>query len=94
MNISTLTENLPFVAVVVGVLLLLWSKRNKLFGFFAKFLPNFKKNKTMSPTKRFETYYALRQWCDCCDWEDFQEAVKALDEKVLPTLVIDAPVPD
>ncbi len=94
MNFSTLTENLPFVAVVVGALLFIWSQRSKITSFVAKLWPTIKKSKSMTPTKRFETFYALRTWCDCCSYDEFQEAVKALDEKVLPTLVIDPPVPD
>lgn len=91
MNLSVLTDNLPFVAVAIGALLLAWSQRKKILGSITGILPTPKANKRMSPTKRFETFYALRQWCDCCAYDDFQEAVKALDEKVLPTLVIDVP---
>ncbi len=91
MQLTELKEYLPVLVLVAGVLLFVWTKRSNVMNFLKKLWPQSKLPSSMSPEKRFTTFYALRQWCDCCAYEEFQEAVKALDEKVLPIIVMDAP---
>ena len=84
MNPSLLTDNLPFIAVVIGALLLAWSQRSKFLSWIAKLKPKSKLAVNMSPAKRFDTFYALRCWCE---GENHIGAVKVLDEVVLPAIV-------
>jgi hypothetical protein len=84
MNFSDLTEKLPFIALAIGALLLLWGQRSKLTAWIPKL--NFK-SESMSPTKRFEKFYALRSWCDKAG---HTFAVEALDDVVLGAIVCDS----
>ncbi len=81
MNFSDLTDKLPFIAVAIGALLLLWVQRSKILSWIPKL--NLK-SKSMSPSKRFDTFYALRSWCKEAG---HIPAVGALDKYVLPAIV-------
>lgn len=84
MNLSIITNNLPFVALAIGVLLLVWGQRKKISSWIPKLNLMSKSSSKMSPSERFETFYALRSWC----YEDgHTEAVEALDCNVLPVIV-------
>lgn len=88
MNLSELTEKLPFLAVIAGALLLAWSQRSKITGFVANLWPSTgKTSQSMKPVKRFETFYALRSWCESAGHDT---AVKALDDHVLIAIVCDS----
>lgn len=85
MDLSLLTDKLPFFAVAAGVLLLAWGQRSKIFNFAANLWPSAeKKGGRMTPAKRFETFYALRAWCKEAG---YNSAVIALDDEVLPAIV-------
>ena len=89
MDLSLLTNNLPFVAVIAGVLLFAWSQKSKISGFFSGLASKVKKEKkspdfSLTPSERFEIFYALRSWCEVNAYDD---AVRALDDCVLPTIV-------
>lgn len=90
MDISLLTNNLPFVAVAAGGLLFAWSQKDKALKFASNLFWKIKIKKDptsakLSPTKRFEIFYALRSWC-CENNHDL--AVGALDEHVLQAIVL------
>jgi len=95
MQLEQLKEYAPFLAVAAGSLLFAWSQKAKILSCLRAVLsrlgsPVFPVKETdcreMCPSDRFKTFYSLRSWCNRwgCD-----EAVAALDEKVLPTLVMD-----
>ena len=84
MPLDQLMPYAPAAAIVAGVLMLLWSGRDRLKSLVAGLRPAPKAEPEMSPTERFATFYALRTWCD----ESGQAgAVKALDGHVLPAIV-------
>ncbi len=89
MQIEQLKEYAPFLAVIAGVLLFVWSQRTKILPYLRMVLPSFtqkpKHDCRMTPPDRFATFYALRTWCQK---QGFENAVEALDEKVLPVLVV------
>ena len=89
-NLEQLKEYAPFLAVAAGVLLFAWSQKDKVLPYLKKLWPSFtqkpKHDCRMTPPDRFATFYALRTWCDKWAYED---AVAALDEKVLPYIVTD-----
>lgn len=88
MQFEQLKEYAPFLAVIAGVLLFAWSQKTKILPYLRIVLPSFtqkpKHDCRMTPPDRFATFYALRTWCFTAG---YQEAVMALDEKVLPFIV-------
>ena len=84
MNFTELYNYIPLAAVIVGALLLAWGQRSKISGFLSGLIPKLKPSGDMTPAKRFETFYALRIWCER---ECHNEAVAALDKDVLPVIV-------
>ena len=89
MNLSLLTDNLPFVAVIAGVLLFAWSQKSKASKFILGLLAKFKGDGEpvlfkLTPAKRFEIFYALRSWCVENGYDD---AVDALNDSVLQSIV-------
>jgi hypothetical protein len=96
MPLEQLQTYLPWVAVIAGLLVLLWGQRDRLAGWLARLWPKPKidsatapaTNTTMGPAERFITLYALRTWCQEAG---HQEAVKALDSQVLPVIIQGGP---
>lgn len=87
MPLDQLTPYLPTLAIVAGVALILWEQRDRLKTLASGLMPAAKDETALSPADRFETYYALRAWCEKAG---HAVAVKALDSQVLPTLVRDS----
>ena len=87
MQLEQLKEYAPVLAVLAGVLLFAWSQRARILSYLRMILPAKKRDcREMCPGDRFKTFYSLRSWCNRWGCKD---AVIALDEKVLPTLVMD-----
>ena len=84
MPLDQLTPYLPVAAVAAGVMLVLWGQRDRLKSLVAGQRPAAEAESPMSPTDRFETFFALRTWCEKAG---YAEAVKVLDGHVLPTIV-------
>jgi len=89
MQIEQLKSYAPFLAVGLGLFLFAWSQKGKVLPYLKKLWPSFtqkpKHDCRMTPPDRFATFYALRTWCQK---QSFKEAVVALDEKVLPVIVV------
>lgn len=84
MPLDQLTPQLPIIAIAAGVVLLLWGQRDRLKALLGAFKPVATTETPLSPTDRFETFYAIRAWCEGAG---HTAAVKALDSQVLPTIV-------
>jgi len=84
MPLDQLTPYLPTIAIAAGVALILWGQRDRLKALIGGLKPAAKAETPMSPTDRFETFYALRAWCEKAG---HAAAVKVLDTQVLPTIV-------
>ena len=90
MPLELLRTYLPMAAIAAGVVVLLWGQRDRIGGLLARFRPAPQGEPGMAPSERFATLYALRTWCQEAG---HQEAVKALDGQVLPTIVQGGPKP-
>ena len=95
MQFEQLKEYAPFLAVIAGVLLFAWSQKTKILpylrmvtsGLISPVFPVKERDcREMCPGDRFKTFYSLRSWC--ARW-GYTDAVQALDEKVLPYIVMD-----
>lgn len=84
MPLDQLTAYLPFAAVTAGVVLILWGQKDRLKSLMTGLRPAPDADASMSPVERFETFHALRTWCEKAGYAG---AVKALDSQVLPTIV-------
>jgi len=84
MPLDQLTPHLPVAAVAAGVMLMLWGQRDRLKSLISGLWPVPQAETPMPPADRFETFYALRTWCEKAGHAG---AVKALDGQVLPTIV-------
>jgi len=84
MPFDQLTPYLPTIAIAAGAALFLWGQRDRLKSLVAGLKPAPKAAAPLSPTDRFETFYALRTWCEKAGHAG---AVKVLDTQVLPTIV-------
>jgi hypothetical protein len=84
MPLEQLQTYFPWAALTAGLLVLLWGQKDRLAGWLARLRPAPKSEPVMEPAERFATFYALRTWCSQAG---HQEAVKALDGQVLPTIV-------
>jgi len=84
MPLDQLTPYLPIAAIAAGVILMLWGQRDRLKSLVAGLKPAVEAETAMSPTDRFETFYALRTWCET---SGHSGAVKVLDSQILPTIV-------
>ena len=84
MSLDQLMRYAPAAVIVSGVLMLLWGQRGRLKSALAGLGPAPKAEPEMSPTDRFNTFYALRSWCKASGQAG---AVKALDSQVLPAIV-------
>ncbi len=84
MQLDQLTPHLPIAAVAAGALLMLWGQRKRLKSLFTSAKPAATSEFPMSAAGRFETFHALRTWCEGAGHVG---AVKALDGQVLPAIV-------
>ncbi len=84
MPLDQLTPYLPTIAIAAGAALILWGQRDRLKVLVSGLKPAPETEAPMSPTDRFETFYALRAWCEKAG---HTAAVKVLDTQVLPTIV-------
>ncbi len=75
---------IPVAAVVGGLLLVLWSERERIQALLARDRVPAPTEKGLTPADRFAKYYALRKWCEQAG---AAEAVKAMDGVVLPAIV-------
>ena len=75
---------IPVAAVVVGLLLVLWSERERIQSLLARDHAPVPTETGLTPADRFAKFYALRNWCEQAG---AAEAVKALDGVVLPAIV-------
>jgi len=82
MSLEPFAPYLPWLAVAAGVLVLLWGQRARIGGWLAALRPGV--TERLAPSERFERFYALRSWCQ---ESGHAEAVRALDERVLPAIV-------
>jgi len=84
MSLDQLMPYLPTLAIAAGAALILWGQRDRLKGLVGGLMPAVTAETPMSPTDRFETFYALRAWCEKAG---HAAAVKVLDTQVLPAIV-------
>ncbi|NLX54406.1 MAG: hypothetical protein GXY58_04775 [Planctomycetaceae bacterium] len=84
MSLDQLMPYAPAAAIVAGVLMLLWGQRDRLKSAVTNLRPAQTEDPEMSPADRFNTFYALRSWCEASGQAG---AVKALDSQVLPAIV-------
>jgi len=84
MPFDQLTPYLPTIAIAAGAALFLWGQRDRLKSLVAGLKPAPEAEAPMTATDRFETFYALRAWCEKAGHAG---AVKVLDTQVLPTIV-------
>ena len=90
MELTDLKDYLPHLAITAGVILFAWTKKSYVVGYLKNLWPRPKPHCDMSPTKRFDTFYALRTWCE---ESGYVSSVVALDTEVLPAIVrIEGPV--
>lgn len=84
--LELLASNWTTIApLAAGVLVLLFSERERLAGWLGKLRPAATQRITgLAPGERFDRFYALRVWCEDTG---HAEAVKALDGRVLPAIV-------
>jgi hypothetical protein len=75
---------IPVAAVVGGLLLVLWSERERIQALLARERVTVPTETGLTPSDRFAKFYALRNWCEQAG---AAEAVKALDGVVLPAIV-------
>ena len=75
---------IPVAAVVVGLLLVLWSERERIQALLARERVPAPTETGLTPADRFAKFYALRNWCEQAG---AAEAVKSLDGVVLPAIV-------
>lgn len=75
---------IPVAAVVGGLLLVLWSERERIQSLLARDHAPVPTETSLTPADRFDKFYALRNWCEQAG---AAEAVKALDGVVLPAIV-------
>ncbi len=84
MSLEQLSQYWPILAIVAGAVLLLWGQRDRLKAWVAGLRPAPVAESEMTPAARFETFYAMRSWCETAG---HTEAVHALDTVILPTIV-------
>ena len=82
--LDQLQPYLPMAAIVGGVMIILWGERDRLTTLLGKLRPAAKAEPVLGPHELFERLYDLRTWCEAAGRT---EAVKALDESVLPAIV-------
>jgi hypothetical protein len=82
--LEQLQPYLPLAAIVGGVLVILWGEKDRLTTVLGQFRPAAKAEPVLGPHDLFERLYDLRTWCEATGRT---EAVKALDENVLPAIV-------
>jgi hypothetical protein len=82
--LNLLPLSVPTLAIVGGVLLLLWSQKDRFTALLGKLRPAPKAEINLTPHELFDRLYALRAWCEAVGQT---EAVGALDSSVLPAIV-------
>jgi hypothetical protein len=63
MPLEQMVPYIPVAAVVVGVVLVLWSERNRIRSAIGAG-PTEKTESELTPAERFDKFYALRNWCE------------------------------
>lgn len=76
--------SIPMLAIAGGVLLLLWSQKDRFTALLGKLRKAPKTESDLTPHELFERLYAVRAWCQATGKI---EAVTALDSNVLPAIV-------
>ena len=74
----------PVLAIVAGVVLVLWNERGRIRSWVGNAQAPARTDTGLTPAARFDRFYALRNWCER---SGAAEAVKALDGVVLPAIV-------
>ena len=82
--LDQLQPYLPLTAIVGGILIILWGEKDRLITLLSKLRPTAKAEPSLGPHDLFARLYDLRTWCEAAGHTD---AVKALDEGVLPAIV-------
>jgi hypothetical protein len=84
MPLEQLLPYVPVLAIVAGVVLVLWNERARIVSAIRAHRPTVNTESGLTPAERFDRFYALRNWCEQAS---AAEAVKALDGVVLPAIV-------